>query len=63
MNLVQPGEPSGASALNFLVAFSSQALAAGGALLSGLLSRKLLRGLTEPPARSRPGCPAGSAPG
>lgn len=62
MNQVKPGEQSGAAALNFLVAFSSQALAAslaglgyahfgypavmglaaGGAMLSGLLSRKLL---------------------
>ncbi len=62
MNRVPAGEHSGASALNMLVAFSSQALAAtlaglgyarfgyppvmalaaGGAMLSGLLSRKLL---------------------
>ncbi len=62
MNRIPPGEHSGASALNMLVAFSSQALAAtlaglgyarfgyppvmalaaGGAMLSGLLSRKLL---------------------
>jgi MFS family permease len=64
MNRVKPGEQSGASALNFLVAFSSQALAAslaglgyarlgypavmglaaGGAVVSGFLFRKLLAG-------------------